>query len=398
MPEPERKPNIPAALGTAAVCLAFVVFVLVYDDLRYLRFAQVMSSAVMTLALAVILFSIVPASAPVAAAVGLGGAALFYWKVLPVIMMAAFPQPATQAIHGGIYYLGDSDLVLRPVSGVIVKVPGSSLQSSPTNESGEFLIENVPDGVHDLEAEFKSAVYPLDLRKATKVGNKYRFKAIPADAARSEAQPSLKLPNSLLVDATLSVTGQSYDRKVAPARPPDYYIGTSRDETQHARICAQPQDDFIVDKTRAGFTGGLQITSTGGDNYHSELWDGDCFALYAAWNNGRGSNSWARGVNVALKRLRPEGACGEPQEKKGAALTYTGANQLQFDSAKALGGCGDPDVPSPPKWLTTAIFHDATGNNLETVSLSGFEQKKALSGKADIWLSSTGALNILLHQ
>jgi hypothetical protein len=287
--------------------------------------------------------------------------------------------------------------VLRPVGGVIVKVPGSSLQSAPTNESGEFLIENVPDSVHDLEAEFKTVVYSLDLRKAPKVGNKYRFKVIPADTTAADTQVSLKLPNSLLVDATLSVTGQSYDRKVAPARPPDYWIGTSSGETNHFRICAQPQDDFIVDKSRAGFTGGLQIPSVGGDNYHSELWDGDCFALYAAWNGGRGSNSWARGVNVALKRLRPEGPCGEAQEKK-AALTYTGANQLQFDSGKALGGCGDPDVPGPPKWVTTALFHDAAGKNLETVSLNGFEQKKALSGKADIWMSSTGALNILLHQ
>jgi hypothetical protein len=98
-----RKLNVPAALGASAVCLVFVVFVLVYDDLRYLHFAQVMSSVVMTLAIAVVLFSMVPARAPVAAAVGLGGAALFYWKLLPVIMVAAFPPPATQVIHGGIH-------------------------------------------------------------------------------------------------------------------------------------------------------------------------------------------------------------------------------------------------------------------------------------------------------
>ena len=245
-----------------------------------------------------------------------------------------------------------------------MKVPGSSLQSAPTNESGDFLIEDVPESARELEVVLKGSVYTLDLKKAPKIGNKYRFKAIPADAGSPEAQTTLNLPSALTVDATLSITGQSWERKVSPARPPDYWIGTSSGETSHLRICAQPQDDFVVDKARGGFTGGLQISSLGGDNYHSELWDGECLALYAAWNGGRGSNSWARGVNVALKRLRPSGQCGDVQ-KQTAALKVSGANQLQFDSTKALGGCGDSDVPTPPKWVTTAIFRDASGTNLE---------------------------------
>jgi hypothetical protein len=88
--------------------------------------------------------------------------------------------------------MSDTDVVLRPVGGVIVRVPGSSLQSSPTNESGEFLIENVPEAVHEFEAEFNTAIYTLDLRKATKVGNKYRFKVIPG----TDSQPNVRLPNS----------------------------------------------------------------------------------------------------------------------------------------------------------------------------------------------------------
>lgn len=99
------------------------------------------------------------------------------------------------------------------------------------------------------------------------------------------------------------------------------------------RICAVHPAGYVVDNERPGVRAGLQITSTGGDNYHSESWDGDCFVIYSAGNNHRGSNPWARGIRVvAIKKLHPESLCGKA-EKRGTQLLDLGVTQIQMDAA-----------------------------------------------------------------
>lgn len=113
-------------------------------------------------------------------------------------------------------------------------------------------------------------------------------------------------------DVSLEVTGARWERTT-------HAIADRRVETSTDRICAQPQAGYEVDTTRPGFHGGLAVSSSTGDNYHREFWDGDCFVIYAATNGGRGSHADAFGITVALKRLLPVGPCGS-DVKKGYCL------------------------------------------------------------------------------
>lgn len=77
-------------------------------------------------------------------------------------------------------------------------------------------------------------------------------------------------------------------------------------------ICPQESDGWAINLYRG--RGGLEIGATGGDNYHSELWGdtnycrehcsgkSDCFVLYCARNQGRGSNSWAHACTWQVRR------------------------------------------------------------------------------------------------
>jgi hypothetical protein len=84
------RPNV-AAFAVFVVAVGVSIFVLVFQDLRNNALAQVFAGVMMALAVSVILFSVVPSKAPVRAAVGLGGAALFYFLLWPQFENAIHP-------------------------------------------------------------------------------------------------------------------------------------------------------------------------------------------------------------------------------------------------------------------------------------------------------------------
>jgi hypothetical protein len=84
-------------------CLSVTVFILVFDDLKNNRLGQIVAALSMTLCVAIVLFSLVPSNAIARASSGLAGAALFYWKLWPLISTTLFPS--TQLISGIINYV-----------------------------------------------------------------------------------------------------------------------------------------------------------------------------------------------------------------------------------------------------------------------------------------------------
>jgi hypothetical protein len=386
------RPNFAVVLATALLCTAMIAFILVYADLRNNQLAEVMAGVFSALLVSVILFSVVPSTAIVRAVVGFGGAALFFFEVWPLIEKAIHPPPFTMTLRGSIDYIGSNNGAgHRPVQGAVVEIANTSLKSQqPTGETGEFIIFDVPSNVTALEVVYKGQVYSVDL---SKFKGKTRYDIIPADApAPADTVSNRKLDEAFIVDASLEVTGPYWERTTISL--PDAYIDASGNANRY-RICAQPQGDYVVDETREGFRGGLIVGSAGGDNYHSEMWDGNCFVLYCAANNGRGSNSWARGLKVALKRLHAPALCGRT-EKNGTALTYSGVNQIQLDTTAALGPCTGPDLPAQPKWTTTVAFRRPTGAVVDTARFEGFDQTHALNGSADLWVNTSALLSIAL--
>src|SRR5688572_21212889 len=99
MAMPPRRRSVPlsAVFATILILFGFLIFLLVYDDLRRQLWVQGMAGVVMTLIVAVILFSIVDSTINVSRApiVGVlitgGGAAIFYLLLLPQIKHFFFP-------------------------------------------------------------------------------------------------------------------------------------------------------------------------------------------------------------------------------------------------------------------------------------------------------------------
>jgi len=371
-------------------CLGFAVLILLSKDLRSSRLAEVIAGLLVGLAISIVLFSIVPSSAPVRATVGLGGAALFFFLLWPKIEVAIHPPPSTSLLRGIICFINKDHAVgMRPVQGADVRIANSSLKAqNPTSETGDFTIFDVPSDAAELEIVYKGTIYTTQL---VRDGKAARYAIVPSEV---DSSVSTKLDQPLVVDSNLEISGQYWDRTVGSIN--DAYVEASGDAVRQ-RVCAAPQGDYIVDKERPGFRAGLHIGSSGGDNYHSELWDGDCFVLYSAGNNGRGSNSWARGIQVALKRLHPESLCGRA-EIHGTQVLYTGINQVQMDAAAALGPCVGPDLPAPAKWHTTVVFKRQDGSVADTKKFDGFEQTHALNGHADIWMNSAALLSIAMKR
>lgn len=141
------KENNPlVAIITAGLCLAFVVFVFVYDDLKKDPYVQGLTAILVALAIAIVLFSAVPGSkATFRLPLGLAGAAAFYIILLPQIKSFVFPL---YTYTGYVEFECDKPpgKDFFPVQDAEVAVKDSDLKAS-TNEQGKFTIPNVPSQI-----------------------------------------------------------------------------------------------------------------------------------------------------------------------------------------------------------------------------------------------------------
>lgn len=386
-----QQPNVAAVFGVFFVCIGVSVFVLIAPSLKNNRLAEVIAGVMMALAVSVVLFSIVPSTAPVRVAIGLGGAALFYFMLWPQIEKAIHPPSSTAVIRGSIYFINENhDLGLRPVEGAEVRVPGTSLKAAQrTSETGDFTIFDVPAETKDLDVYYNHQVYPLDL---SKFPGTVRYLIVPSSS--SDDHSTSKLHESYVVDSTLEINGSYWERTVIPKQ--DVYISTPAGNSNvRQRICPQPESDYVIDDGRPDFHGGLRISNLGGNGYHSATWDGSCYLLYADGRDGN-SAAWAKGVEVAVKRL-VQGVCGRV-ESLGTKLVYSGVNQIALDTRAALGPCVGSDLPKPLIWKTAVVFRRANGSQVESVHFEGFDQQQALNKSADLWMNTSGLLSIVLRQ
>jgi len=387
---PDR-PNI-AAFAVFAVSVAVSVFILVFQDLRNNPLAQVFAGVMMALAVSVILFSVVPSKAPVRAAIGLGGAALFYFLLWPEIEKAIHPPPSTTTVRGSLYYVtAGNDIGLRPVQGAEVRVANTSLKSQQkTGETGDFTIMDAPSDIKELEAFYGGQVYVIQLSKFPATN---RYPVIPPNTGGSSNGNDAKLSEGYLVDATLVIRGAYWERKTVSLND----IGVSApagNENNRVRACAQPEGEFVVDALREDFHGGIRYSAIAGAGYHDVTMSDGCISVYVDGSQGNAFGT-VSGITVALKRLQQNGQCGMSQIE-GAKLSYSGVTQIPLNVSSALGPCVGPDLPGQPKWTTTVVFKKPDGSVADTVHLQGFEQAHVLNGTADVWMNSTGLLTVAL--
>jgi hypothetical protein len=387
------RPNI-AAFAVFVVAVGVSIFVLVFQDLRNNALAQVFAGVMMALGVSVILFSVVPSKAPVRAAVGLGGAALFYFLLWPQVEKAIHPPPSTMTLHGSLYFINAaSDLGLRPVQGAEIGVANTSLKSSQkTDETGEFTVLDAPSDVKELEAYYGGQVYVIQL---SKFPNTRRYAVIPAAVAVHTDPSAVELPQAYLVDATVEIRGSYWERKTLTL--PDGHVSVAAgNSNDRQRVCAQPQGDFIVDSTNKEFRGGIRVLNSIGNGYHSFSVSDGCVDLYVDGRDGS-ANATAQGISVALKRLVKDGECGIAQVTD-ARVSYAGVTQVPIAISSNISACLSPDVPSQAKWTTTVRFKRPYGSLADQIKLQGFDQSHALNGVADVWMNSSGLLTIALKR
>jgi hypothetical protein len=388
------RPNV-AAFAVFVVAVGVSIFVLVFQDLRDNALAQVFAGVMMALAVSVILFSVVPSKAPVRAAVGLGGAALFYFLLWPQVEKAIHPPPSTTTLHGSLYFISAaSDLGLRPVQGAEIGVANTSLKSSQkTDETGEFTVLDAPSDVKELEAYYGGQVYVIQL---SKFPNTRRYAVIPAAAAVHTDPSAVELPEAYLVDATVEIRGSYWERKTVTLPDAHVSVPPVNYASDRQRVCAQPQGDFIVDSTNKEFRGGIRFLNSNGNGYHSVSVSDGCIDLYVDGRDGF-ANANASGISVALKRLVKDGECGTAQVTD-ARVSYAGVTQVPIAIGPNVSACLSPDVPTQPKWTTTVRFKRQDGSLADQITLQGFEQSHALNGAADVWMNSSGLLTIALKR
>ena len=161
-----RRPSTPigVVIGTIAVLLVFVVFLLVFKDLNQKLWVQGMVGLILALIIAVILFSVVQSQIHVRGAalwggvLGISGAALFYLLLLPRIKPFIFPA---HSISGYVFYKtnGPQDPLIA-VQGVTAVVPATGQKSAPTDATGSFIIGNVYEDASDLLFQHAGNTYP----------------------------------------------------------------------------------------------------------------------------------------------------------------------------------------------------------------------------------------------
>jgi hypothetical protein len=203
---------------------------------------------------------------------------------------------------------------------------------------------------------------------------------------------------SYTAEATMTASGQRWDRRTVnhPQSQNGRFYKECTGDGSIDRICAQGSDDFSVDPAPyPGCHGGLCVTGpTGGDNYHSELWRGDCFELYCARNQGRGSNSHADGVVVRQRKLVTEPNCGS--SSSAALLKYGAITQVQLDTAAAKGPCAEDGVSASPTIRVRVLVKDSTGTVIETKDLMTGVPQNALSGRLRMSVNDHGLIDFQL--
>lgn len=161
---PRRSAPLAAVFATILILIGFVIFLLVYGDLRRLLWVQGMVGVIMALIVAVILFSIVYSVVEVekvvlwGVVVSGGGAAIFYFLILPQIKPFFFP---THAIAGYVFYKDDPKEPLTAVPGVVAVVPTTGQKSAPSDNSGRFVIEAVYSDETSMQFEHGGKTYPV---------------------------------------------------------------------------------------------------------------------------------------------------------------------------------------------------------------------------------------------
>jgi hypothetical protein len=142
----DAAPTNPKVAVTAAVlCVLFVVFVFMYDDLRSSPFVQGITSLLVALTIAVVLFSAVRGSRVIRIPLGVVGAAGFYLLLLPQIKPFVFPF-YTFTGYVAVDNAENTKTTFTPVEGAEVEIKDTGLRSS-TNAAGQFTISKIPSQI-----------------------------------------------------------------------------------------------------------------------------------------------------------------------------------------------------------------------------------------------------------
>jgi hypothetical protein len=143
----ESQNNPKVAIAAAVLCITFVVFVFVYDDLKTNTFVQGITSLLVALTIAVVLFSAVRGSKVIRLPLGVAGAAGFYLLLLPQVKPFVFPfysfagYVAQQEDHPS-----EKTGTFTPLEGADVEIKDTGLHST-TNPKGQFTISQIPSQI-----------------------------------------------------------------------------------------------------------------------------------------------------------------------------------------------------------------------------------------------------------
>lgn len=148
------------ALGAAVLGIGFTVFVALVPGLNTNPFMQGVTGLVLAACIAVALFSAVPSSAWIKVPVSLGGAAAFFFLILPPLERFIFPS---RTITGTVYYVNTT----TPVAAVAIRNPDTK-QEVKTDDRGDFTLPNVPWSVSSLVATSGGKDYALVLNPEKK--------------------------------------------------------------------------------------------------------------------------------------------------------------------------------------------------------------------------------------
>lgn len=183
--------------GKGVVVILAIIFFVVHiglllanENLRRDYFVQRLTGPLLVLYIVVIVFAAFPnivrlqlPSITQKGGATLLGAGAFYYLLLGPITNALFPPD--QTIAGYIYYQSvGQNQGLKPVPGVLVKVPETSQPSQPTGNDGRFVITNVSFRPKELDAFYSDTVYPFDLSKYQ--NNRYDIIPRPEEPRLSE--------------------------------------------------------------------------------------------------------------------------------------------------------------------------------------------------------------------
>jgi len=161
------KISLVAVFAVVLILLGFLVFLLAYDDLKRIGWVQGLAGVIMSLIVAVVLFSIVYSAAEVRGAaflggvLGISGAALFYVFLLPRIYPFFFPA---RSVSGYVYFKRNNPgEALQAVANVTARIPATNQHSNPTDETGYFTIADVYVDPTKLDFDYAANTYLVNV-------------------------------------------------------------------------------------------------------------------------------------------------------------------------------------------------------------------------------------------